>query len=249
MIELSFQSLKRLLIWSNKGVFSIPNGQHLLEIDGIVSLLNEIDEHYKIDIDKNKTILISSHLHCQNALDSFNGFKARELWRIGSYIIFSLNLEGVLKRVYKETFDVMNEVEPGNSVEYKKLIEERKGEIKHLKYYRNKIFAHPAFGSPRKENNLSMQRTSLAYFSGSFVSKTSEGIQLGGGAVVVGGQDAPHFEQLTFKSLVKNFDTHIQNWYEMYKYLTKTLCAVNDKHVKEYFEQHGCKVEKIQRIK
>ena len=94
MITLKFRSLQALGIMGA----TIPDSQVLLSIDGIISMLNEVEKNYQIDLDSHRFLLGNMQ---RNAIDfpRFQMFMARERLRIGSYIVFSLNLEGILKTI------------------------------------------------------------------------------------------------------------------------------------------------------
>ncbi|OAQ20035.1 hypothetical protein [Thermosulfurimonas dismutans] len=214
MLEYSFRSLPYLVLSlrrnSQNYIMTIPSIDILSSIDSILRILLEIYNSYKSDIKMNKK-LIEKFPAIGVKESKLESFIAREIWRIGSFIVFALNLTDILKKEYKNMHDKI-----GDEVN-KKILKQREDAIKKYRRYRHKIFAHTAFASPKKkEDNCSMQVTSLKYFCGHLIGFTQQGIMLGGAKVVIGNEDCPNFEQLTFDKMVTDFHKYFGEWYEIY---------------------------------
>ena len=101
MLEYSFRSLPCLVLYlrrdSQNFRMTIPSIDILFSIDSILKILLEIYYSYKSDIEMNKKLIekFPPFEVDQSKLDSFI---AREIWRIGSFIVFALNLTDILKK-------------------------------------------------------------------------------------------------------------------------------------------------------
>ena len=115
------------------------------------------------------------------------------------------------------------------------LIKPRKDEIKKFKKYRDKIFAHTAFGRPKPEDNQSMQATSLLYFSGDLISISKNGIAFGGAYVQSGKENVPAFEFINHTVIVLEFDDHFKKWHEMYVDLVNKIKSISDSNFENTF--------------
>lgn len=227
LVEETFSSLPVLGIYKRDDFWLIPSG--LAEFDTNISLLNEIYHHYQDDFIKNRHLL--KNFPPPN-VNEFNKYKLREIWRIGSFIVFALNIELILMKNYKELIRLMEEFESALVIQHDERILKRQQEIKKYKYYRNKIFAHPVYGCPKIEDNLSMQYTSLDYFNATMVGITQDGIRIGGTSRTVEGQKPPKFEIFTFSEMVSDFSKHFLEWRKMYQEICVILQKIKDEEIK-----------------
>jgi hypothetical protein len=231
LLENTFGKLPVLVIWANRGVFRLPNG--LMGVDSVILLLDEIGYNYQEDLAKNRHLLQSTP---PPDIDKFYSYMRREIWRIGSFIVFALNLELTLERRYKELLDFAIKLQPDSGVLSSDLAQRRKAETKKYKYYRNKVFAHTAFGRPKPGDNLSIQSTSLAYLDATIGGITPNGISIGGLASIVGGKDPPEFESFTFPEMASEFSRHFLEWHEMFSNLCKVLQDSTDDQIKQHID-------------
>lgn len=124
----------------------------------------------------------------------FQSLKTRFISRITSYIITICTIDGILRRSYTHFLSCLeqmgyNHMIPDNYG--KELLRRRKEEIKDYLFYRNKVFAHTAFGSPAKADSRSLQYSSLYYFSGNLLYLKDECLALGGGSIIVDKEERP----------------------------------------------------------
>lgn len=256
--EYSFHPLPFLRITTDQGSQTFPdisvvNALH--HIDSAKSLLDEICLDYESDIKENRPLL---EAWPSVKIRPFESFLRREIWRTGSYILFALNLKGVLDQLYKRVTNLVKEVKPGGVIpDTETLLSKRKEEIEIYRNWRNKVFAHTAFGDPiieerakrwgkgKEPDSLTMQYTSLAYLSGLLHSSvTPEGVVFGSGAIgyseVVAGEAEFVIETLPdikFAQIVLDFDIHFYRWYEMYRGLFNRICALSDDEIRKYYEE------------
>src|SRR4030067_2445741 len=230
LLDKTFCSLPVLCIYQKDSFVLIPSG--LTEFDTNITLLNEIFYHYHDDFARNRYLF--EHFP-PSALDEFNSFKIREIWRIGSFIVFALNIEQILKRRFEESMKFVSKFDPASANPYSNLVQNRQNEIDKYKYYRDKIFAHTAYGNSKKKDNLSMQATSSAYFNGTFLGISSDGIRLGGFSVVRD-QAPPTFESFTFLEMASDFSKHFQEWYKMYHDICTILQNLTDEQIKPHIK-------------
>jgi hypothetical protein len=231
----SFGSLPVLRIWINnrneRSSFPIPAG--LGGIDNVIMILGEICRNYYEDFGQ------CEHLFQDfppSDPEEFFRYHKRAVWRIGSFIVFALNLELTLEQRYEDLLDFARKLQPNFVAPSDMLVSRRKEEIRKYKYYRNKIFAHTAFGSPRPEDNLSMKATSLMYFEARSCGITPEGISIGGMSVTAPGLESPQFSPLTFRGMVSEFGEHLMRWYEMFGGLCAILQSATDDEISQYIE-------------
>ena len=142
----------------NKYGFFVPNSYVLWTIDKILELLEEIVKAQQMDLNSNKDLLQNVPQLTPQEYMCFEVFKLRGLWRIGSFIIFALNLEGILIQEYKKLMTIHSHLGFQSEIYHKNLLHQRKAEIEKYRLYRNKIFAHTAFGSLQKNDNDAMKR-------------------------------------------------------------------------------------------
>ena len=231
LLDKPFGTLPVLGIWANRVHFAIPAG--LARLDAVILLLDEICYSYQDDLTENRHHLQSIR---PPSIDEFRRYERREIWRIGSFIVFALNLDLTLKRRYKELLSFVRKLQPDVDALSDNLVQRQEGEIERYKYYRNKVFAHTAFGMPKAEDNLSMQATSLSYLETTLSGITPDGIRIGGMSVVVGEQDPPKFEAFTFPEMVSDFGRHFLEWREMFSDLCNILQDLTDDEIKQHIE-------------
>jgi hypothetical protein len=234
LLEKSFQSLPVVGIFTKQVVFALPSD--LSGLDNTIAILDEIYYNCQDDLEKSQHLLQSPPPPPD--MGEFSRFQRREIWRIGSFIVFALNLERTLVRRYKELLDFVEKLDPDADVVTlsNALLQRRKEEVKEYKYHRDKVFAHTAYGSPRDEDNLSMQATSLAYLEAIMGGITPDGIRFGAASVVVGGQDPPQFKSFTFPEMVADFSRHFLEWREMFSDLCDILQGSTDDEIKQHIE-------------
>jgi hypothetical protein len=227
LIDKKFSKLPIIAIWGNGLVYRIPD--NLSGFDSSIELLDEIVYSYQDDIKNNKHLLIEFP---PKDITGFDRFRKRELWRIGSFIIFSLNLELTFKKRFNALLEFITNFEPNIiSFQGSKLIE-RSEELKVYRYYRNKLFAHTAFGYPEGDS-ISTQATSITYFENIPCGITPEGIIIGGITVTTGEQDSTQFQQITFNKMASDFKNHFSEWHKMFDDLCEKFKYVTDEKLKE----------------
>lgn len=129
-----------------------------------------------------------------SAFEILQSLKTRFMSRITSYIITICTIDGILRRSYTHFLSCLeqmgyNHMIPDNHG--KELLRPRKEEIKDYLFYRNKVFAHTAFGYPAKADSRSLQYSSLYYFSGNLLYLKDECLALGGGSIIVDKEERP----------------------------------------------------------
>lgn len=235
MLELSFRKVGSLTLYTkDKYCVSIPSRYTLMAVDSVLAILKEILNNYDKDHLENKEIINEFPPKDE---DAFKSFSRREVWRIGSFIVFALNLKGILKKEYKTLYDIAIKTRVSGLPGEEALVKQREDEVQKFIKYRNKIFAHTAFGSPRPKDNQSMMETSLLYFSGDLISISKSGIGFGGAGVKSGSDNTPVFESIDHTVVVLEFDEHFKKWHEMYVNLVNKIKSVPDSNLEKIFGQ------------
>lgn len=86
-----------------------------------------------------------------DSLDASTGFQQRSAWRLGSLVVFFLNVAGICRRVFSETDAARRLAAPdstGGAIEPDTI----EGYAA-VKLWRDKVFAHTAFAEPRIVKN------------------------------------------------------------------------------------------------
>jgi len=234
LLENPFGTLPVISVWvkgTNPVVYTIPRG--LSGLDQMILLLDEICHNYYDDIGENRYYL--ENMPPPN-IDKFNRFQRRETWRVGSFIVFALNLELTLKKKYRNLLNFVLKLNPDVDSVANNLIEKRLEEVEKYKFYRDKVFAHTAFGAPRSDDNLSMQATSLAYLEGRISGITPNGIIFGGAVLGGDGQDRTKFERIKFLKMSSDFKAHFRKWHEMYSDLCTIVQNASDDEIKQHID-------------
>ena len=105
----------------------------------------------------------------------------RFLARSTSYVMTVCNLDGILKRSYKEFWNTESELAflhylPTDRGE--KEFHQRALEISAYRQYRDKVFAHTSFAQPKwrgKTDTKSLQYSSMLFYSGQLLATNSDG--------------------------------------------------------------------------
>ncbi|MFZ3116034.1 MAG: hypothetical protein WA121_10585 [Syntrophales bacterium] len=235
MFDLSFRKVGSLTIYTKDSKrISIPDLNTLMAIDSVLGILKEILKNYDKDYLENKEIIDEFPIKDQA---TFNLFSRREVWRIGSFILFALNLKNILKEEYEKLYDIATKVGASRLPPKEDLVKRRKNEVQKFIKYRNKIFAHTAFGSPKPEDNQSMRMTSLLYFAGDLISISKSGIGFGGICVKIGSENTPEFESIDHTVVVLEFEEHFLKWHAMFSDLVDTIKPVSDSNFEKIFGQ------------
>jgi hypothetical protein len=141
----------------------------------------------------------------------------RFLARATAYLVTIFNLDGILIESYKRFLKCLDglgysDILPVN--QGKSLTSQREAEISDFLYYRHKVFAHTSFAKPRGDS-LSLQHSSLYYYSGNLLMLRERCLGLGGGSVIFNGK----VENPPYVSIVgrhEEVEEHYSKWEEMF---------------------------------
>ena len=150
--------------------------------------------------------------------NEFDGLRVRFISRMTSYIILVCTIDGILMRSYKHLIRCLTEMGcadtlPGDAG--KALLRQRSAEIKDHRYYRDKVFAHTAFASPRKDSR-SLQYSSLAYLTGTIFYMKKDYLALGGGAIIVDSESVEGPPELSIVKRHGALEEHYTHWERMF---------------------------------
>lgn len=123
-----------------------------------------------------------------SAFEKHKRLITRFMSRITSYIITICTIDGILERSYTQFLSCLEQMGYSHMIpdnRGKELLGRRKEEINDYLFYRNKVFAHTAFGSPKNCDSRSLRYSSLYYFSGNLLYLKDEYLALGGGSIIV----------------------------------------------------------------
>jgi len=148
--------------------------------------------------------------------EAFDELRVRFLARITSYIITVCTIDGILKQSYIHFIECLKQMGYNSIIPIdsgKDLLRQRKEEIRDYLFYRHKVFAHTAFGSP-KNDSLSLRHSSLAYFSGNLIYLKDKYFALGGGSLIVDKEENP--PELSIVKGHPNLKEHYSLWERMF---------------------------------
>jgi hypothetical protein len=219
----------------------VPDGDHRLchipsnlrVINSAVRVLNEIEKSWNMDIEQGMLRFGAGDPKDPNPVDSFS---VREVWRIGSYIVFACTLELVLLKDFR---DLLARLKSLSVHEYHTIkdctdqqLTARRAETADVFEIRNKVFGHTSFGSPQQDSR-SLQLTSLEYLTGNGVFWGPDGLTLGALTIGVEGQEVPYLPQMSMARLTSLMGPHLNGWLEMYRIVMGAMFAISDDHIKE----------------
>jgi hypothetical protein len=114
----------------------------------------------------------------------------RFLARATAYVVTIFNIDGILTESYKHFLKCLKGLGYGELLPIDRgelLTSQRRAEISDFLYYRHKVFAHTSFAMPRGDS-LSLQHSSLYYYSGNLLMLRDNCLGLGGGSVIFNGK-------------------------------------------------------------
>jgi len=221
------------------------------EIDASLAVLFEIAQAHKQDVEENQDWLperdstnVDAIVHLRHVGMRLPRFKAREVWRIGSYVMFWCSLEDVVEHEYQALLSLLERLAPDIrarlQVESSADLESRSDEVEPIREYRNKVFAHTAYAKPLKVDDSSTQLTSLVHFTGSDYLLSKRGLTLGGTTVIPDEYGlAPHFlsgpqrfKEISVSILVERAVPHFLAWWSMYKTVLTPLYEMPETEVR-----------------
>lgn len=201
-----------------------------IEIDDAIDILNEFEHAHVDDLSEYAGILPPGGWPPQDRR-RFRRYKAREVGRVGSYVVFSCTLEGVIVRKYRELLSSLRRFSEGGHQAVESMhagaVEQRHEEMVDSRTLRNKVFAHTSFADPR-DDSVSLQVTSLAHFSGSMPCFTGGRLRVGGASVHIENEDPVELPMVGMDDLASKMATHVESWFGMYRDVMEAFLAVTD---------------------
>lgn len=247
MVDLRFRKLPDFAVWFSNpaggthevpgtpatgGVVSIPD--HVYEIDAAIDVLNEIESSYVADLDEHRPLIENLKDHVYD--ERFTRYRSREIWRIGSYVVFVCALEGILRRSYPHLTSTLARINlaSARAVEQRDSarLKDREKEMESFNLLRNKVFAHTSFADPRRDS-FSLQMTSLWNFSGRAMLLTGVGLLIGGLSITIGGQPAEkEFPLIGLARMCRDAAAHIQSWFDQHLEVMNLILSNTDDEMK-----------------
>lgn len=202
---------------------TIPEGTAALSASRMVQMIQWIYDEFVQDSAGTPDVFASTNFAERDA------FVIRNTSRVLSYINHVCALEHILVRLYGETIAKLQVIDPTIASDTTALTA-RETEVADCFTFRNKVSAHTAYGSPRKEDNSAMEFHSLVtMLSTSYDgSGKADSFALGAVSVRLGGQDpSTKLPCLGLKELHPKITEHIKQWTSMFT----TPCAQAQKKV------------------
>ena len=209
-----------------RGIFTIPDGAEIITAYKLFCMLEWIYKEFLKDSEDNKEFFTSDGLGKDPV--NWEAFATRNTSRVLSYITQLFVLETILIKTYQHTAGLLKtRIDPTVIMDVEEL-KKRAQEIEPLEFIRNKVAAHTAFSSPRKDDNLATEFDSLmAILNTSFEPDKIYSFRIGAGQVVLGGVTAPRkIPEIGLQDIHSTVIEHFQAWEGMF---VKILSSVKNK--------------------
>lgn len=211
--------------------YSFPLG-----ITAMSTGLKMLNHLYREDSENHRRYAYNQNIHKMD-YSNLAELKILFLINITSYTIITCNLEKIIERSYKEFIRVLELAKYKNYHLDKNEMNGRKKEIQDFQFYRNKIFAHTSFGSPKfrgKIDSKSLQLTSIDYFAGNLSMHKKNCLALGGGSFILNGEVKQNMPIISIVDDHKKIVAHFQKWEFMF---TKILKKISKKNLEREIEK------------
>jgi len=199
MIGVDFQLLPSWMFTSVDPInltWSIPDQDEISAVHNWLSLLNEIEKQREVDLQRHKDIFAAS------VFEMPRDFQLRDIWRIGSYVVFACTLDACLRDLFRRLVEIHLKV-IGNPSRTS-----APAPIEAIRLWRNKVFGHSAWHEREKQRkgkpieNSTTLTTSLTMLS--IRGMTPRGVRLGAATYGLEGEQPSHpFEAIDFDELMK----------------------------------------------
>ena len=197
----------------------IPNSEILSAARTVWDMCNWLYEEF-IDDCKKITFPEGGMPFVDGAMLTFNSdWLKRNTSRSISYAGHICLLEGILVRLYRDSCNQINTYlgPPNIKIDHKSL-DERKKETNAIRVFRNKVAAHTIYESPKGDDNISDELSSLMIFNSfGWSGRDSESFNLGSVARVVG-EVKPNHDKFKFCLRDSHIEmiTHVDKWEKMF---------------------------------
>jgi hypothetical protein len=194
---------------------------HLSYIDRAIEHLNEL-------------VLMHTEEHARVGTTEFSDdpplverYHRRETICIGAFLCFAVTTEGIIRRHFQIIADELLQWFPV-AVNVDAILEEMKTRMADIERPRHKVFAHTAFGDPRKDDNEAMLLAALSYFTSSIMTRDDDGRAVVGGDIAfvgIPGQQAvlPAWKML---DLAEVYSKHVLRWWEHFRELMRPVASL-----------------------
>ncbi len=192
-------------------VFSIPEGTASLVAMRLINMMQWINDEFMSDSSTHPIVLQSDNFSEREA------FVTRNTSRVLSYVNHVCSLEYILVKLYEETTSKLHVID-SSIVSDAAAMTSRKAEVTDCFTFRNKVSAHTAYGSPKREDNLAMEFHSLVALLSSSYNGGGNANSFALGAISVrlaGEEPSTKLPCLGLKDLHPKMLEHIEKWTEM----------------------------------
>ena len=207
-------------------ILSLPDNRQV--IDGLIGILRAIGTDFLEDHARNKHLVTVPRDSNFNP-HAFDRYKTREIWRVGSYIVFACDLDGIVHKTHEELLDFLGDITPDvcemyGEVHRKKIPQIRDG-LKEIRKLRNKIFAHTAFAEPYKEDTQEVRKQSMRVVSGySCVELTDKGLIF---------ETLPGGPAVSVPKLSEIMQTYLESWHALFLELISAVAKTPLEKIRE----------------
>lgn len=235
MIDLSFNKLPKIgLLYAHEDAQNclafFPG--YMGEIDSTIEVLNAIEAAHRDDLAANPWWVERKDV----PLVAYKAYRPRDVWRVGSYVMFATTLEGVIAKRYAWLLDMLGAHDVAWRTQQEALhvqaLAARADEMKPLRAVRNKVYAHTAWVAPRKDDPPEVQTASVQYFAGQGACMTADGLRFGGFYLGEDGEHSHKLPAMSMKWLLEEYPRHLAGWHEMFREASERVCEIPDATLK-----------------
>lgn len=221
------------IYYNNKTRQVLPNSNNYFGIIQGLKMLEYLFEEEKKNFFPEDFIAGKDFVKEQNSVIGFSV-------RINAYVNILYGLENITVtsyEIFKKCIEKLNFKEISSNENNKKLLEDRKKEVKDFIFWRNKVFAHTAFSHPKfkgEQDNISTQLTSLNYFSGGCLCYGKKSFKIGGAAInAVGLEESKKFPIIDIAENHLKIMKHFENWENMFMEILEKLRRTGEAEIKK----------------
>jgi hypothetical protein len=203
------------------------------EIQRCVDVLNAVERDHVTDVERNAKFLVRDEGELKRrpeAVERLERLMQRELYRLVAYLTYSTTLAGVVEEAYDDLLKKLAacDATAATSIRaaHQARIDALEAELAPAVLVRNKVFAHTAFASPRKDSE-STRFTSLQYLTGNPYGWGPEGLVIGG-RFTFDGDPTPELQPVAIRPLARVTFHYLSGWRELLREALARISQLSD---------------------
>ncbi len=191
-----------------KGIFAIPSSNAFSVLRRLWQMVSWLHDDFILDCNASAGV----------GFPQDEDFRLRSTSRTLSYVVQVSTLEKIIERVYRDIFVSIRIYTGQNLIPNDNEISLRYQEFASIKAFRDMVAGHTVYGSPRNNDNLSLELTSLFVLLSSSTNPQGDltSFTLGSGSVVAGSQTPSRtIPSIGIRNTHQIMTSHYQSWTNM----------------------------------